>query len=86
MFYKTEFSPRVEKEARKISQPDLKIIRRHIQDRLCEDPYHYGKPLGFSLKGSRSMRVGDYRVIYRIVEDTIYIEAIDKRAEVYGGH
>ncbi|HTM64555.1 MAG TPA: type II toxin-antitoxin system RelE/ParE family toxin [Gammaproteobacteria bacterium] len=37
----------------------------------------YGKPLRYSLKNHRQLRVGDYRVVYRIneTESTVIIVA-----------
>jgi mRNA interferase RelE/StbE len=60
-------------------------IRKAIEDRLLENPVSAGKPLRQSLKGHRKMRVGDYRVIYRVDEDTnnIFILIIGNRKDVY---
>ena len=35
------------------------------------------------LKGSHKLRVGDYRVVYSIDQDTITIEAVGHRRDVY---
>ena len=60
-------------------------IRRAIEERLTLDSIGYGKPLQYSLKGHRRLRVGDYRVVYRIVsaEKRILIVAIDHRKDIY---
>ena len=60
-------------------------IRKAIEDRLLESPVSSGKPLRQSLKGHRKMRVGDYRVIYRVDEDAnkIFILIIGNRKDVY---
>ena len=44
-------------------------IEEAIETKLTEDPVSFGKPLRYSLKGSRRLRVGDYRVIYVIRKD-----------------
>lgn len=61
------------------------LIHRAIEGRLTTDPAHYGKPLRYSLRGHRRLRVADYRVIYRIDEaaHTVYIVAIKHRKDVY---
>ena len=41
-------------------------IRRAIETKLTTHPFELGKPLRYSLQGARRLRVGDYRVIYRI--------------------
>ncbi|MFH1832011.1 MAG: type II toxin-antitoxin system RelE/ParE family toxin [bacterium] len=43
-----------------------KQIRWAIEERLMVDSVGFGKPLQYSLKGPRRLRVGDYRVIYKI--------------------
>jgi len=41
-------------------------IKKAIEERLMTDPIGFGKPLRYSLKGHRRLRVGDYRIVYRI--------------------
>ncbi|MCB0308987.1 MAG: type II toxin-antitoxin system RelE/ParE family toxin [Bdellovibrionales bacterium] len=60
-------------------------IKRAIEERLTSNPIEFGKPLRYSLKGARKLRVGDYRVIYRIEPpSTVLIVKIGHRKEVYG--
>ena len=70
--------------------PDLStnvrgLIKRAIEDRLTIDPIGFGKPLRYSLKGHRRLRVSDYRIVYRIEPEikTVIIIAIKHRKEVY---
>ena len=60
-------------------------IKQAIEERLAVDPVAYGKPLQYALKGHRRLRVGDYRVIYRIVAErrTVMIVAISHRKDIY---
>ena len=58
-------------------------IKRAIEQRLLSDPLAYGQPLRQSLKGCRKLRVGDYRVIYKIQQEEIIILKIGHRREVY---
>lgn len=60
-----------------------KRVRRTIEERLTTQPDLYGKPLRRSLKGYRKLRVGDYRVIFRIEKNTVRILVIQHRSEVY---
>jgi mRNA interferase RelE/StbE len=62
-----------------------KRIKKAIEQRLTVDPIGYGKPLQYTLKGYRRLRVGDYRIIYRIEEKHVLIVAIDHRKDIYGG-
>lgn len=59
------------------------IIRRAIEERLMREPFLGGEPLRHSLKGHRKLRVGDYRVIYRVQGSTIIILKIGHRKDVY---
>lgn len=61
------------------------IIKKAIEERLMVDYIVFGKPLRYSLKGHRRLRVGDYRVVYRIdpTAKTVIIVAIKHRKDVY---
>jgi len=52
---------------------------------LAANPRRVGKPLKLGLEGLRSARRGDYRVIYRIDDQSqrIDIVAVEHRADVY---
>lgn len=59
-------------------------IRRAIERTLTTHPFELGKPLRYSLRGARRLRVGDYRVIYRIEPpDRVLVVKIGHRREVY---
>ena len=58
-------------------------IRYAIELRLTTFPDLYGKPLRRSLKGYRKLRVGDYRVIFKIERQTLKILIIQHRSVVY---
>ena len=60
-------------------------IKRAIETRLVKDPIGFGKPLQYSLKGHRRLRVSNYRVVYRINSNdhVVTIVAIKHRKDVY---
>ncbi len=58
-------------------------IRIAIEARLTTKPDLYGKPLRRSLKGYRKLRVGDYRIIFKIDERKVKILIIQHRSAVY---
>lgn len=58
-------------------------MRLAIEEKLTLVPENYGKPLRQSLRGYRKLRVGDYRVVFRIERNTIYVLAILHRSVVY---
>lgn len=62
-------------------------VRQRIADaldrRLHEAPERFGLPLRGTLKGYWKLRVGDYRVVYRIAGAEVWILAILHRRQVY---
>lgn len=58
-------------------------IRKAIEARLQTAPHEYGKPLRKSLKGYWKLRVGDYRVVFKVVESEVWILGIQHRKTVY---
>lgn len=61
------------------------LIKRAIEERLAVDPIGLGKPLRYSLKGHRRLRVGDYRIVYRIdaIKHKVTVVIIKHRKDVY---
>jgi mRNA interferase RelE/StbE len=59
-------------------------IRAAIEQKLASHPVEFGKPLRYSLKGARRLRVGDWRVVYTIEPpNTVLVVKIGHRKEVY---
>jgi len=59
-------------------------IRKAIETKLTTHPVEFGKPLRYSLKGARRLRVDDWRVAYTIeLPDVVLIVKIGHRREVY---
>lgn len=83
--YKALYLEEVARDLKPIPNNIQKIIKQAIETRIMIDPYSYGKPLRYSWKGHRRLRVGDYRIIFRIAEtqQEIVIVAIKHRKEVY---
>lgn len=67
----------------KLNETLKKRIKKAIQERLTISPHHCGEPLRKSLKGYWKLRVGDYRVIYKIDGNEVWILAIINRKDVY---
>lgn len=58
-------------------------LARSIERRLTTSPERYGVPLRGSLKGYWKLRVGDYRVVFKIVGGEVWILTILHRKAVY---
>ncbi len=67
----------------KLPNEQKKRVRHAIEERLTTHPDLYGKPLRRSLKGYRKLRVGDWRVIFRIEKRVVKILIIQHRSVVY---
>lgn len=60
-----------------------KRIKKAIETRLATAPHLYGEPLRKTLKGYWKLRVGDYRVVFKIIENEVRIFGIIHRKKVY---
>ncbi len=58
-------------------------IRKAIESRLMTAPHEYGHPLRKSLKGYWKLRVGDYRVVFKIEKEFVYVLGIRHRKTIY---
>ena len=74
----TDHLPNLSKSARQ-------MIKKAIEERLMVDPLGFGKPLQYSWKGHRRLRVSKYRIIYKInlPKLLVTIVAIAHRDGVY---
>ncbi|MCP2501151.1 MAG: type II toxin-antitoxin system RelE/ParE family toxin [Deltaproteobacteria bacterium] len=58
-------------------------IRRAIESRLMTAPQEYGLPLRKNLGGFWKLRVGDYRVVFKVGGDVVYVLGIRHRKNIY---
>jgi len=60
-------------------------IQKSIEEKLGHAPMEFGKPLRYSWRGHFRLRVGDWRVIYRVAADTqtVTIVKIMHRKDIY---
>lgn len=73
----------VKEDISKLSTADKNNIKKAIENKLTTSPEIFGKPLRWSLKGYKKLRVGDYRIIYRIESSRVKIFYIGHRSMVY---
>lgn len=74
----------LEKDLPRISSAEKQRIRRAVEQKLTLFPHEFGAPLRHTLKGYWKLRVGDWRVVYKIQGRTITILRIGHRREIYG--
>ena len=58
-------------------------IKRAIETRLTIDPIKSGEPLKGNLKGFRKLRIGDCRIVYKVIEEEVLILGIRHRKDIY---
>lgn len=66
-----------------ILEPWKGEIKQAIEKKLMNRPEVYSRPLRRSLKGYRKLRVGGYRIIFRIEDEIVKIFVIQHRSTVY---
>jgi mRNA interferase RelE/StbE len=84
MPYTILYHPKVkEEDIESLDKKQREIIAKAIEARLSNQPERYGKPLRGSLKGYWKLRVGDIRVVFKIMGNEVYILGIINRKLVY---
>jgi mRNA interferase RelE/StbE len=58
-------------------------IKNAIESRLATAPHLYGEPLRKTLRGYWKLRVGDYRVVFKIADEEVWVLGIIHRKKVY---
>ena len=58
-------------------------IRRAIERRLTTAPQDYGLPLRKNLGGYWKLRVGDYRVVFKVMGEAVFVLGIRHRKKIY---
>ncbi len=83
--YKIEYVDSIRKDLSSVSKANKEKIKKSIEQKLMTNPIEFGKPLQYSLKGLRRLRVGDYRIVFKIEEHkkVVLILKIGHRKEVY---
>lgn len=66
-----------------IDEKNKSMLKRAIEERLATQPEVYGKPLQRTLKGYWKLRVGDYRIVFKILGNELRIYGIIHRKKVY---
>lgn len=80
MFYEVRYHPEVKAVDIPLLNATLKKrIRKAIEERLMTAPHQYGEPLRKSLKGYWKLRVGDYIVVFKVVDNEVWVYGIHKQ-------
>ena len=82
MSYKIAFKKSVARDLKKIDRAQADRILKKIEEDLPEKADRFPSLTG-KFAGLRKFRIGDYRVIFTIVEDTVLVLRISHRRESY---
>ena len=82
MVYKIVYKKSVHRDLKKLDKQEASNILDQIENDLSEHPASFPVLKG-EFSGLRKYRVGDYRVIYVILEADVVILRIGHRREVY---
>ena len=82
MSYNILFKSSVYKDLKKIDKTEASRILDKIENELTESPDSY-PILSGKFSGLRKLRVGNYRIIFSILKDTVLILRISHRKDVY---
>ena len=85
--YQVQFSEKALRELKKLDKHTVMLIMAWIKKNLdgCTDPRVHGKGLTANRSGEWRYRVGDYRILAEIKDDTITILvlSVGHRSNVY---
>jgi len=85
--WQVEVTDRAQRELKRLDHSTQRRIGAFIRKRLMteESPRRFGKALQGTLAGLWRYRIGDYRLICRIIDDRCVVLAlsIDHRSKVY---
>ena len=82
MSYKIAFKKSVSRDLKKIDREQVRRILQKIEEDLPEKADSFPVLTG-KFAGLRKFRVGDYRIIFTLIEDTALILRISHRRESY---
>ena len=82
--FNVKFTPRGQKDLEKLSKDIQKRVIKKLEFfRTQADPIFFSKPLVNLPPATHRFRVGDYRIAFYIDQDTICVERVKHRKEVY---
>lgn len=81
------FAVKYHPDVKKIDLPRINMkmqerIRKAIESRLMTAPQQYGVPLRKNLRGYWKLRVGDYRVVFKVEGAVAYVLCIRHRKNI----
>lgn len=82
MAYNIVYKKSVQRDLKKLSKAEVHRILNQVEEELSKNADTYPVLKG-QFAGLRKYRVGEYRIIYAILEDDVFILRISHRKDVY---
>ncbi len=73
MTWEIKYHPDVVDDLEAVGPSAARRIMRVINDKLTRAPLEFGSGLTGNLASLRKLRIGDYRVVYRVKEETVIV-------------
>ena len=73
MKWKVLYHPEVMEDLEAVGPSAARRIMRSIDDKLTRAPLQFGSGLTGNLASFRKLRIGDYRVVYRVRESDVIV-------------
>jgi mRNA interferase RelE/StbE len=83
LMFQISYHPKVPHDLERINKTEILRIRDRVDKKLSAKPQLYGIRLRGELREYWKLRVGDYRIVYKISNKNVFILAIKHRKEVY---
>jgi len=82
--YKITYKTSVSRDLKRLGKKESERVLDQIEQQLSLDPKNFPELKG-RFAGLRKIRLGDYRVIFAILDDEVLVLRIGHRKEVYRG-
>jgi len=76
MSYRILYHPKVKEDIELLDKRQKKVVAKAIENRLGNEPEKYGTPLRRTLKGYWKLRVGDIRVVFKVVKKEVHVSGV----------
>lgn len=81
--YRVEFAGTARRSMARLPEKVAAAAIEFCFGALASDPRRVGKPLTRELAGLLVARRGEYRVIYRVDDDAVYVIRVEHRRDIY---
>lgn len=83
MTYRVQWTAPARRDLARIPARTAVAVLTYVDERLALNPERLSKELGGDLTGIRSARNGDYRVLFRLSRDALWVLRVAHRAHAY---